>query len=125
MAHFAELDDNNTVINVIVIGNEDCLDGNNNESEAVGISFCKDLFGEDRNWVQTSYNNSIRYNYAQIGGKYDPSADAFISLQPYESWVLDADYQWSAPEPYPNVIEEGESYDWDEDTGAWVLSGYI
>ena len=67
MAHFAQLDENNIVTQVIVVGNDDCLDSDNNESEAVGIAFCKELLGADTNWVQTSYNKSIRFRYAGIG----------------------------------------------------------
>ena len=64
MAHFAEIDSNldNVVLRVIVIGNEDILDENGEESEALGIAFCKNLFGEETEWVQTSYNNTFRKN---------------------------------------------------------------
>ena len=75
MAHFAELDDNNIVIQVIVVNNNDLLvDGKENEQK--GIDFCKSLFGG--NWIQTSYNARIRKNYAGIGYTYDAVNDAFI-----------------------------------------------
>jgi hypothetical protein len=79
MAHFAQLE-NNTVIRVIVISNDDILDANGNESEAVGQAFCQQ-FGEGT-YLQTSYNGSIRKNYAGIGATYDPQRDAFISPRP-------------------------------------------
>ena len=64
MAHFAELNSDNIVTRVVVIDNNNCLDDNGNESETVGISFCRSLYGNDTNWVQTSYNSSFRGNYA-------------------------------------------------------------
>lgn len=75
MAHFAQLDENNKVLNVIVVANEDTLDENGNESEAVGIVFCQKLAGG--NWVQTSYNNNFRGKYAGIGDIYDSEEDVF------------------------------------------------
>ena len=71
MAHFAEIDSNSIVLRVVVIGDADCLDSDNNESESVGIAFCRSLFGASTNWVQTSYNNRIRYRFAGTGMKYD------------------------------------------------------
>jgi len=84
MAHFAQLDDNNIVTQVIVVANDELLlDGV--ESEVKGISFCKSLFGEDTKWKQTSYNGNIRKNYAGIGYTYDASNDYFYAPQPYPS----------------------------------------
>ena len=92
MAHFAELDNQNTVLRVIVVHNNELLD-NGVESEAKGIAFCKTLFGG--NWKQTSYNGNIRKNYAGIGFTYDPVRDAFIPPKPGDNWVLDeATCQW-------------------------------
>ena len=89
MAHFAELDATNTVTQVIVVHNNELLD-NGIESEAKGIAFCQSLFGG--NWVQTSYNASIRKNFAGIGYTYDPVRDAFIPPKPEEgNWVLNED----------------------------------
>ena len=75
MAHFAQLDENNIVTQVIVVNNSELLDENGNESEAKGIAFCQSLFGG--NWKQTSYNANFRKNYAGIGFSYDPVADEF------------------------------------------------
>ena len=93
MAHFAELDENNIVKQVIVVHNNELLDENGNESEAKGIAFCQLLLGG--NWIQTSYNKSFRKNYAGIGYIYDPVRDAFVppkpttELPPTKEWVFD------------------------------------
>ena len=77
MAHFAQLDSNNKVIQVIVVGNNDCLDSNGNESEEVGIAFCKSILGDNTEWVQTSYNSTIRGKFARIGDTYNKVEDVF------------------------------------------------
>jgi hypothetical protein len=117
MAHFAQLDENNVVTQVIVVANEELLlDGV--ESEAKGVIFCKSLFGEDTKWKQTSYNGNIRKNYAGIGFKYDSALDAFIAPKSYDSWILDEDTaQWEAPTPYPT---DGKIYYWSEDDLTWL-----
>ena len=115
MAHFAQLDENNTVTQVIVVANDELLlDGVENETK--GIMFCKSLFGEDTRWVQTSYNGNKRKNYAGIGYTYDPVNDHFFAPQPYPSWTLDADAKWQAPTPYPT---DGKFYTWNESTLTW------
>jgi hypothetical protein len=115
MAHFAELDENNTVKQVIVVHNNELLvDGV--ESEAKGIEFCQSLFGG--NWIQTSYNATIRKNYAGIGMNYNSIRDAFILPKPFESWVLNEDTcQWETPSPYPT---DGKEYIWDETIINWI-----
>jgi hypothetical protein len=116
MAHFAEIDENNIVLRVIVVNNNDCLDADGNESESVGIAFCKSLLGGE--WLQTSYNANLRKNYAGIGFRYDETLDAFISPKPYDSWILnDETAKWEAPVAMP---EDGKDYYWDEDTTSWV-----
>jgi hypothetical protein len=82
MAHFAQLDENDTVINVIVVNNSDIIDDNGFESEQKGIDFCKSLFGQETNWLQTSYNGSIRKHYAMINGTYDRVKDVFVRPEP-------------------------------------------
>ena len=115
MAHFAQLDENNVVTQVIVVANEELLlDGLENEDK--GIVFCKSLLGEDTRWVQTSYNSTFRKNYAGIGMSYDPVANHFFAPQPYPSWALDADAQWQAPTPHP---VDGKGYFWNEATLSW------
>ena len=94
MAHFARLNDNNEVKQVIVVANNELLDDSGSESEQKGIDFCVNLFGG--RWIQTSYNGNIRKNYAGVGYIYDPIRDAFISPKPLEgNWILDEDTcQW-------------------------------
>ena len=121
MAHFAEIDSNldNVVLRVIVIGNDDILDENGEESEALGIAYCKNLFGEETEWVQTSYNNTFRKNYAGAGWMYDEGRDAFIPQQPYPSWTLNENSDWQPPTPFP---DDEEAYYWNEDNTSWESS---
>jgi hypothetical protein len=116
MAHFAELDETNIVKQVIVVHNNELLDENNVEQEQKGIDFCVAHYGG--NWVQTSYNGSIRKRYAGSGFAYDPIRDAFIAPQPYNSWILNEDTcLWEAPVPYPT---DDKPYYWDEATLSWI-----
>jgi hypothetical protein len=78
MAHFAQLDENNVVTQVIVVSNDELMD-NGMESEAKGIAFCQSLFGADTRWVQTSYNDKLRGVYAGIGYTYDADKDVFVA----------------------------------------------
>ena len=121
MAHFAEIDSNldNVVLRVLVIGNEDILDENGEESEALGIAYCKNLFGEETEWVQTSYNNTFRKNYAGAGWMYDEGRDAFIPQQPYPSWTLNVETCHYNPPSWP--ANDTEQWIWDEATVSWVL----
>ena len=116
MAHFAELDENNVVTKVIVVHNNELLDGET-ESEAKGVGFCSTLFCHT-NWVQTSYNNNIRKRFAGIGSTYDSESDVFVAPQPYPSWSLDDNSDWQAPTPMP---EDDNKYSWNEDTQSWDL----
>ena len=113
MSHFAQIDENNIVTQVIVI-EQDVVDSG--------------LFGDPASWIQTSYNTSggvhllggtpLRKNYAGIGYTYDNTRDAFIPPKPYNSWVLNEDTcLWEAPTPMPN---DGKIYNWDEATTSWV-----
>lgn len=127
MAHFAELNENNEVLRVIVVLNSDVTDVNGVESEELGIAFCKRLFGLDTIWKQTSYNNNFRFRYAGIGFTYDQVLDAFIAPKPYPSWLLDpTTAEWKAPVPMPTLTEDeikaGHYYAWDENSKNWVLS---
>jgi hypothetical protein len=113
MAHFAQIE-NGIVVNVIVVNNNELLvDGM--EQEQKGVEFCQSLFGGD--WKQTSYNGTIRKQYAGVGFTYDESADVFVAPQPYPSWSLDANYDWQAPIDYP---ADGKLYSWDEANQVWV-----
>ena len=115
MAHYAFIDDNNIVTQVIV---------GRHEYEVVdGISDWEAYYGNlhGQRCVRTSYNGNIRKNYAGIGFTYDDERDAFIPPQPFASWLLDEDTcLWEAPIPYPG--DEENIYRWDEEAGDWVLS---
>jgi len=117
MAHFAELDENNVVKQVIVVHNNELLDDQGQENEVKGIEFCNSLFGHT-NWVQTSYNNNIRKQFAGPGCIYDDVNDVFISPQPYASWTLDDNFDWQAPTPMP---EDDNLYTWNEETQTWDI----
>jgi hypothetical protein len=112
MAHYAFLDDNNVVTEVIVgIDETELIEGLDTETWYSNFrsQVCK----------RTSYNGNIRKNYAGIGYVYDADRDAFIAPKPYNSWVLDENTcVWNAPTPMP--VEEGKRYTWDEPTLAWV-----
>jgi len=119
MAKFAEIDENNVIIQIIVVAEEDCLDENENHSEAVGEAFCQNLFNSSNLWKQTSYPNNINKSGAGVGYFYDAELDVFIPPQPYPSWTLNSKiYQWECPVPYP---ADSPYYIWDEDAFSWVL----
>lgn len=110
MAHYAFLDKNNIVTEVIKgIDETELIEGLDPET----------WYGNFKGKVckRTSYNNNYRYNYAGIGYTYDPINDAFIPPQPYPSWILNESKQWKAPIPYPN---DNKMYYWDESAGNWV-----
>ena len=117
MAHYCRLDENNIVTQVIVIDNKDTADANGVEKEYIGAAFCERLFGGT--WKQTSYNGTIRKNYAGIGYTYQSDIDAFVAPKPYASWTLDANAQWQSPVAMPT---DGGMYSWDEATTSWVLN---
>jgi len=99
MAHFAKLDENNIVLEVVVVNNDVLLDNNGIEQETNGINFLTQIYGH-ANWKQTSYNSIFRKNYADIGSKYDSDKNAFISTQPmYPVWTLNEEtYEWELPD---------------------------
>ena len=115
MAHFAELDENNVVKRVIVVGNADTSDANGVEKEHIGAAFCERLLGGT--WKQTSYNGNMRKRYAGIGYVYHADIDAFVPPKPYPSWVLNSETaEWDAPVPRPT---DGKAYTWVEATLEW------
>ena len=133
MAHFAKLDANNIVTQVIVVDNDDIKDNSGSEVESIGVAFCQKLFGGDTNWKQTSYNAGLgtgfRGNYAGVGATYMAnvatmgvgSTDIFIAPQPYPSWSIGVGTaQWYAPIDGPPDLTAAEAaankrYIWDED----------
>ena len=106
MAHFARIE-NNLVTEVLVVSNE---------LEHRGADFLANDLALGGIWIQTSYNNNIRKQYAGIGFRYDPVADVFIVPQPFPSWSLDANHDWQPPTPRPT---EGIWY-WNEETLSWI-----
>ena len=144
MAHFAKLDANNVVEQVIVVSNDDTADSSGVETESIGVAFCQKLMGASTNWKQTSYNNNFRGNYAGIGYTYMSnvatlgvgSTDIFITPQPHDSWSVGvgtaAWYPPSNPGDAPALTAAEEAarkfYVWNETNykadpaTAWVLT---
>jgi hypothetical protein len=117
MAHFAEIGENNRVLRVIVVANEENLDGEGNENEVFGAKFCRELLGGT--WKQTSYNNSFRKRFAGLNFTYDSEKDAFIPPKQFSSWTLnETTLDWDAPVSRP---DDGNAYIWDEPTTSWKL----
>jgi hypothetical protein len=110
MAHYAFLNENNVVTEVIV---------GKDETELIDDLTPEEWYGNYRGQrcVRTSYNNNIRKQYAGVGFTYDETADVFIAPQPYHSWLLDSNYDWQAPVERP---ADGKDYSWDESNQAWV-----
>ena len=144
MAHFAQLDGNNLVTQVIVVSNDDTSDSGGVETESIGVAFCQKLLGASTNWKQTSYNSTIRGNYAGIGYTYMSnvatlgvgSTDIFISPQPYASWTVGVGtatwYPPANPGDAPALTDAEKAankyYVWNESNyqadpaTAWVLT---
>ena len=117
MAHFAQLNEVNSVVGIQVVDNSIITNADGVEQEDLGITFLSTL-NSGGWWKQTSYNGSFRKNYASVGGTYDKSKDAFIAQKPYPSWTLVEDTcQWAPASAMPI---DGKGYEWDEDTTAWV-----
>ena len=108
MAHFARIE-NNIVVKVLVV---------HNDLEHRGADFLANDLGLGGTWIQTSYNNNFRKQYAGIGFTYDSLNDVFIAPQPFASWSLDQNFDWQPPKPMPI---EGFWY-WSEEDGKWLES---
>ena len=101
MSHFAKINENGIVQEVIVA-----------EQEFI------DSLEDSSLWIQTSYNHNIRKQYAGLGYTYDKLNDVFITPQPFPSWSLDSNFDWQAPVSKP---DDGKSYTLNEDTKSWVV----
>lgn len=110
MAHWAEVDENNIVLRVLVGNDDDPNEGYDWLVENLGGT-----------WIKTSYNNRIRMNYAGVGYTYDPVEDWFVAPQPYPSWILTRAAQWVAPVKYP---DDGLVYQWNEEKVDWEAVNY-
>ena len=128
MAHFAKLDSNNIVEQVIVVNNDDIKDSTGTETESIGVAFCQKMMGASTNWKKTSYNKNLRGNYAGVGMTYMEgvrtlgvaSTDIFIQQQPYPSWSVGINTaNWYSPlgdSPETTNAEKADNkyYYWDE-----------
>ena len=124
MAHYAFLDENNIVTEVIV-GKDENEDGVDWEAHysAFRNQICKRTSYNTHNGAHISGGQPFRKNYAGIGYSYDSQRDAFIPPQPFASWVLNENTcLWEAPVPFP---DDGASYSWDENAMAWVINDNI
>ena len=130
MAHFAKLGTGNIVKQVIVVSNDIAT------TEQAGVDFINKLYNTRDVWKQTSYNSTIRKNFAGIGFTYDQTRDAFIPQKPYNSWVLvEETCRWKAPVDYPETYtqnltdEQGnpakDRYYWNENKVNWELKERI
>tara|TARA_B100001750_G_scaffold243959_1_gene260271 strand:- start:3638 stop:4012 length:375 start_codon:yes stop_codon:yes gene_type:complete len=118
MAHFAKLNSDHKVIQVVVVKNEVITDDKGKEQEQLGIDFLTSLFNH-KYWLQTSYNDNFRGQFAGKGYRYDKSLDVFISPQPFPSWILDAKTgKWNAPKDMPEITET-KVYKWNESKVDW------
>lgn len=107
MSHFAEIDENNMVVRVLVVPDE---------QEHRGQEFLAEDLNLGGTWIQTSYNHNIRKQYAGVGYFYNSEADVFIKPQPFPSWALDINFDWQPPIEFPN---DGKFYEWNEETISW------
>ena len=126
MAHFALLNDDNVVLNVLYVDNNIMLDADGNESEALGIAQCLEGLGKpNARLIKTSYSAGIRRRFAGIGYTYDEENDVFLTPKPWPSWVLNTtNYEWESPAGNaPELTEEqrnvGSFYEWNEETTSW------
>ena len=121
MAHFAKLGTGNIVEKVEVVHNDIAT------TEQAGVDFLNNLYKSRDVWKQTSYNSSIRKNYAGVGYTYDQTRDAFIAPKFYESWILNEETcQWEAPVAKPELTQEqidnNNYYSWNEESKQWDLN---
>jgi len=127
MAHFAELDGNNVVTRVVVVGNDVTTAAGplgDNDMHVDGETWCVNFF-KGGTWKQTSYNHNFRKQYCGKGYTFDSAKDKFISPQPFTSWALDGNDDWQAPVTYPTDTgtEEDPKYiNWDEEGQKWTAT---
>tara|TARA_R110000765_G_scaffold266724_1_gene365995 strand:- start:649 stop:1086 length:438 start_codon:yes stop_codon:yes gene_type:complete len=126
MAHFAELDSNNIVLRVVVVGNDIATgDGflDDNDMHVDGETWCVNFF-KGGTWKQTSYNHNFRKQYAGKGYTFDSAKDKFLSPQPFTSWELNANDDWTPPVAQPPISEDYSQVQWDEDNQKWTATDH-
>tara|TARA_R110000824_G_scaffold75978_1_gene192657 strand:- start:341 stop:682 length:342 start_codon:yes stop_codon:yes gene_type:complete len=111
MAHFAKISENLTVLTVLAVSDD---------HEHRGQEYLADDLGLGGRWIQTSYNNNFRKQFAGINYTYNETGDVFVLPQPFNSWTVDENYDWQAPKPYP---DDGLRYVWDEAEDEWMIVG--
>ena len=117
MAHFAQINESNIVVNVVVFSNSDLKDNTGEEREWIGSLALSRFMGGT--WIQTSYNGNFRKKYAAVGDTYDAELDAFISPKPSANLVLDLyTCLWVPPIEQP----DDRKWYWDDYNCTWVLS---
>jgi len=120
MAHFAQLDQKNNVVSVVVVNNNHCLNAYGEEDEIVGRNYLRLLCGEDTRWMQASYNCKFRKHFPSSGFTYDTARDSFLPPKPYPSWVLNEETcNWIAPIERPQNDNPEISYNWNEEEMIW------
>jgi len=130
MAHFAELDINNKVLRVVVACNQDITNNGGEQSEQAAEHFktVSPLSENGVKWIQTSYNNNFRKQFASIDFTYDTVKDIFICPRPFTSWTLDSNNDWQSPVEFPSVVTYGDnmrySLDWDENNQRWLAKDF-
>ena len=123
MAHFAEIDNNYQVTRVLRVDNIKCVDAEGCECEEVGVEYLRSIYGENTNWVQTSYNSKQRGMYAGKGYLYLPEQDSFVPPSPFPSWTLNrSKRKWEAPIPEPEHDDATQATNWDEDQQCWHVT---
>ena len=123
MAHFAEIDHNNTVQRVVVVANDLITDEFGVEVEELGAQYLRGVFGEHTTWIQTSYNGNFRRQYAAVQGKYDPVDDVFVDPMPtgFPSFVL-VNGKWIPPYQRPDFYTEET---WPSDLGEFSAHTFV
>ena len=125
MAHFAEVDNDNNVVRVLVIDNNFVNQNGGDLSESAAKAVENIVpFTTGVKWIQTSYNNNFRKQYADVNGTFNPIKNIFIKVKPFPSWTLNDNDDWKAPIAYPSITTYGDNVEyriyWDEDKKRWL-----
>jgi len=121
MAHFAEVDQNDKVLRVVVVDDDVLRDADGRHNELLGQTYLRKIFknenSENKTWYQTSYNGTLRVRFAGVGYTYNKELDAFLTPRPFESWLLnETTYSWEPPVDMP---DNGNRYVWNEVIMEW------